>query len=104
MGRIDIAYEVLSLSKFLAQPRTGHIYQALHIFKYLEVHIDNDLTFDPLYQEIQNSIDSQTLICERKRIFVNTTEDLLTYVPTPRGKSFQLNYFLDAEHTSDRVT
>ena len=52
LGRIDIAYKVSSLARFLAQPRTGHIYRALHIFKYLEAHIDNDISFDPLYQEI----------------------------------------------------
>ena len=31
LDRIDIVYEVSSLSKFLAWPRTGHIYQVLHI-------------------------------------------------------------------------
>ena len=34
LDRIDIAYEVSFLSKILAQPRTGHLYQGLHIFKY----------------------------------------------------------------------
>ena len=57
LGRIDIVYKVSSLSKFLAQPRTGHIYQALHIFKYLEAHIDNEISFDPLYQEIWSDVD-----------------------------------------------
>ena len=53
LGRIDIAYEVSSLSKFLAQPKTGHIYQALHIFKYLEAHIDNELSFNPLTRKFE---------------------------------------------------
>ena len=54
MERIDIAYKLSLLSKFLAQPRTGHIYQALHIFKYLEMHINNDFSFDPFYQEFNS--------------------------------------------------
>ena len=52
LGRIDIAFEVSTLSKHLAFPRTGYIYQALHIFKYLEVHINNRLAFDPLFREL----------------------------------------------------
>ena len=42
LGRIDITYEVSSLSKFLAKPQTGHIYQVLHIFKDLDMHIRNE--------------------------------------------------------------
>ena len=54
LGRIDIAFGVSSLSKFLSYPRTGHRYQALHIHKYLETHIDNDLSFDPMYHDFAN--------------------------------------------------
>ena len=94
---------MLSLSKFLGRPRTGHIYQALHIFKYLEKHIDNDLSFDLLYQEIQNSIDPQTLISKMKEIYVDTTVDLPTNAPKPQGKNIQLNCFVEADHGGDRV-
>ena len=58
LGRIDIAYEVSSLSKFLARHRTGHIYQALHIFKYLEAHVNNNLSFDPLCHNICSKYDT----------------------------------------------
>ena len=33
LGRIDIAYEIYVLSRYFSQPRTGHLVQALHIFK-----------------------------------------------------------------------
>ena len=104
LGRIDIAYEVSSLSKFLAQPRTGHIYQALHIFKYLEVHIDNELSFDPFYQEIRSDVDPQRLMREMKEVYVDACEELPTNAPIPRGKSIQMNCFVDADHGGDRVT
>ena len=52
IGRIDISFEVSTLSKYLAFPRTVHIYQALYIFNYLELHINNELAFDPLYHEV----------------------------------------------------
>ena len=50
LGRIDIAYEVTSLSKFLMRPRIGHITQAQHIFKYLEIHFKSELSFDLTHQ------------------------------------------------------
>ena len=81
LGRIDIAYKVSSLSKFLARPRTGHTYQALPIFKYLEVYIDNDFSFDPLYQDIQHPQDLEVLIREMN---VETAEDLQTNPPLPQ--------------------
>lgn len=37
LGRIDITYEVSVLSRYLAAPRTGHLLQYIHIFKYLEI-------------------------------------------------------------------
>ena len=48
-GSIDIADEFSSFSKFLAKPRTVHIYLALHVFKYLETQIKNELSFDPFF-------------------------------------------------------
>ena len=33
LGRIDISYEIYVLSRYLAQPWTGHLVQALYIFK-----------------------------------------------------------------------
>jgi hypothetical protein len=38
LGRIDIMIEVSLLSRFLANPREGHLQQALHIFGYLKKH------------------------------------------------------------------
>ena len=47
LGRIDIDYEVSILSSYLVQPRNGHIMQALHMFKYLDIQKDNYLTCNP---------------------------------------------------------
>ena len=37
LGRIDIAYEIYVLSRYLVQSHTGHFVQMLHIFKYLGI-------------------------------------------------------------------
>ena len=73
-GRIDIAFEVSTLSKYLDFPRTGHICQALHIFKYLEVCINNELTFDTLFHEVTENQQTRTNIEEMKKVYKDTTE------------------------------
>ena len=104
MGRIDIAYKVSSLSNFLARPKNGHIYQALHIFKYFEAHIDNKISFDPLYQEIRNDTNPQSLIRKIREIYADASEDLPTNAQALQGKSIHLNCFVDANHGGNRVT
>ena len=54
LGQIDIAYEISVLSRYLAQPRTVHLVQVLHIFKYLDQHMNNDLAFDPAYHNFED--------------------------------------------------
>ena len=99
-------YSLQSLidKKFLAWPRTGYIYQALHIFKYLETHIDNDFSFDPLYQNVTHVYDAEFLICEMKQSYVDATEDLPTNALQPRGKSIKKNRLVDGDHGGDRIT
>ena len=54
LGRIDIAFEVSLLSRYLVQPRTGHLLQALHIVKYLDIHSKNELAFDPAVHDVED--------------------------------------------------
>ena len=104
LGRIDIAYEVSSLSKFLAKPRTGHVYQALHVFKYLETHIENDLAFDPLHHSHPYPRDPNQIIREMKEIYADAIDEIPPNAPKPRGKSVQINCFVDADHGGDKIT
>ena len=92
------------LSKFLAKPQTGHIYQALHVFKYLEVHVKNKLLFDLLYQNHSHLEDLDLIIGDMKKLYVDASEDLPLNVPMPRGKSIQINCFVDADHAGDKIT
>ena len=97
LGGINIAYKVSLLSKFLAKPQTWHIYQALHILKYLETHIDSKLSFGPLYHEVIYPHDPNNLIAEMTKVYVDVVEDLPTNAPKLRGKGVQLNCFLDED-------
>ena len=47
LGRVDINFEVSLLSRYLMQPRVGHLQQALNIFNYLKSHERSWLLSDP---------------------------------------------------------
>ena len=61
LGRIDISYEVSVLSWYLVHPKTGHVVQSLYMFKYLDIHKESNLDFNPEIYEL-----SDPLTIERK--------------------------------------
>ena len=104
LGRIDIGFEVSALSRFLVNPRTGHLQQALHIFKYLETHNSNDLAFDPLHHLVENDGVIKIRTEAMKALYPDAVEDLPPNAPEPRGNSVQINCFVDSDHAGDRLT
>ena len=104
LGRIDIGYEVSVLSRYLVQPRTGHLLQALHIFKYLEIHNDNELAMDPAYQDVEHPDIINQRIANMKQMYPDAVEDIPSNAPEPRGNPVQINCFVDSDHAGDKVT
>ena len=43
----DIAFEVSVLSRYLLQPCTGQLVQALYMFNYFDIKNDSNLTLNP---------------------------------------------------------
>ena len=66
----------------MAQNR-AYIYQARHIFQYLETHINNNLAFDPLYQKLIYVHNPEILIHEMKQVYIDAVKDLPTNAPQP---------------------
>lgn len=104
LGRIDIAFEVSCLSRFLVQPRTGHFLQALHVFKYLDIHSENDIAFDPAVHEVEDPEKIDLLQANMKKMYPDAKEDLPPNAPEPRGHPIQVNCFVDSDHAGDRMT
>ena len=106
LGRIDIAYEVSCLSRYLASPRTGHLIQDLHIFKFLDIHHENTIALDPTKILVPNPTDNS--ICSRiqsmRMVYGNVTEEIPHDAPKPLGRSIQINCFVDASHANDMMT
>lgn len=108
LGRIDIAYEVSRLSQFLANPRIGHLQQALHVFKYMDIHQENFISFDPTRLEIDMSSDNrENPECKAeamREFYPDAKDDIPPNAPPPRGKAVQINTFVDADHAGNVVT
>ena len=106
LGRIDIGYEVSILSSYLAFPRTGHLQQALHIIKYVDIHPSNEITFDPQEFFIKSEDYNEA---ERKRnsmssLYADAEEMVPDNAPLPKGKAVQINCFVDSDHAGDKLT
>ena len=111
LGRVDILTEVSMLSRYLASPRTGHLHQALHLFHYLDNHNRSKIALNPTHIDWEDDVDSDN--ChgtpkERQRImkelYPDAVEDVPPNMPTPLGRSIQINAFFDADHAGDRIT
>ncbi len=108
LGRIDINFEVSCLSQFLCYPRLGHLHQALHVFKYLDIHRESFLRFDPTRIDIDEPADGTQTFShkanEMKSFYPDAEEALPTNAPEPRGEPVQINCFVDADHAGNPVT
>ena len=108
LGRIDINYEVAVLSQYLAYPRKGHLYQALHMFKYLETHHESFLRFDPTYLDLDEPMNLEDSPSHKAKVmrelYPDANEATPANAPDPRGKPVQINCFVDADHAGNVVT
>ena len=108
LGRVDIQLETTKLSSYLASPRSGHLYQAMHIFEYLKHHCNSWIPLDPNQLDVKfNGPPDETPELRRetmKKIYQDASEDLPSNAPEPRGESVQVNVYSDSDHAGDKVT
>jgi hypothetical protein len=101
LGRIDILVNVAMMSRFLAEPRRGHLEQVFHIFGYLKEFKKSAMVFDdtiPWFDE------SRFTKCDWTEFYPGATEAIPTNVPEPLGKAVTMSCFVDADHAGCRVT
>ena len=110
LGRIDILFETSILSQYLAQPRVGHLQQALNIFYYLKHNDRSWLVLDPTKLDVewqprsQGEVHPQERAIAMKELYPDAKEQLPHNMPQPRGRSVQINVFVDADHAGNKVT
>lgn len=102
LGRIDIMIEVSMLSVHLANPRAGHLEQAIHIFAYLKSTPKKTLAFDPRHPTYDEGMFPPQ--ADWHDFYREAKEQIPDDAPPPRGRMVSMHCFVDADHASNKVT
>ena len=102
LGHFDIAVHVMSLSRFRAQPRKGHLDRAKRIAGYLVPLPDGAFrlrTGEPDFSSLRDQEYDWTKI-----VYSGTCEQIPHDIPKPLGKHVQNTHFVDANLHHDLAT
>jgi hypothetical protein len=101
LGRIDITFCVAIMSKYLVQPRVGHLNELYHLFRYLKSHDRSRIILDASRPTID---EKRFLKQDWTEFYRDAKEPIPPNAPEPRGKSVMVSCFVAANHAGDRVT
>jgi hypothetical protein len=99
LGRIDIM--VAMLSRYLANPREGHLEEAFHVFAYLKAHGRSKVVFD---YTSPNTDESRFITADWRTYYPDAAEAIPTNAPERRGNPIDMTCYVDADHAGCRVT
>ena len=102
LGRFDIAVHVMSLSRFRAQPRKGHLDRAKRIVGYLLFLPDGAIRFrigEPDFSSLKVQEYDWT-----RTVYSGACEQIPHDIPKPLGKHVQTTHYVDANLHHDLAT
>ena len=102
LGRFDIAVHVMSLSRFRAQPRKGHLDRAKRIVGYLLFLPDGAIRFrtgEPDFSSLKDQEYDWT-----RSVYSGACEQIPHDIPKPLGKHGQTTHYVDANLHHDLST
>ena len=102
LGRFDIAVHVMSLSRFRAQPRKGHLDRAKRIVGYLLFLPDGAIRFrtgEPDFSSLRDQEYDWT-----RTVYSGACEQIPHDIPKPLGKHVQTTHYVDANLHHDLAT
>ena len=102
IGRFDIATAVMTLSRFRACPRQGHLDRVKRVIGYLSKFKHGVIrirTEKPDYSNIPKKVFDWFYTC-----YAGATENVPTDAPTPRGKSVITTTYVDANLLHDLIS
>ena len=111
LGRIDVLHEASLLSQYMSSPRTGHLQQAVNMFRYIKYNVTSGwLIFDPLDYDINwipirpDELHPTERALAMKELYPDAEDPLPPNMPELRGKQVNINCFVDSDHAGNRVT
>ena len=105
---VDILHETSLLSQYMAQPRIGHLKQATHIFLYLESHDRSWMVMHPtrfivIWTPTRDEESLEVWAAAMKDQNLDAEELFPHNASKPLGE-VDINVFVDADHTCNKVT
>ena len=104
LGRVDIYFEVASMSQYMMAPREGHLEAVYHIFAHIKKHPKMSLVFDPRSVRVDENAFPHVPIEAWKEFYGDVMEELPPGMPIPLGKAIEIFCFVDADHAGNVVT
>lgn len=101
LGRLDIYVQVSMLSSYLVQQRQWHMEAVYHLYGYLKSHDKSTMVFDTKYV---NWNDDNFPEYDWSEFYRDAREDQPSNSSLPRGMPVQINMFVDASHTRNKIT
>ena len=102
LGHFDIAVHAMSLSRFRAQPRKGHLDRAKRIVGYLLFLPDGAIRFrtgEPDFSSLKDQEYDWT-----RSVYSGACEQIPHEIPKPLGKHVQTTHYVDANLHHDLAT
>ena len=102
LGRFDVMYAVVNLSRYNAAPREGHFKAMMRVFGYLKGYIKGKLIFDtnPLDIEDVEYIESSLWT----EMYPGAQEEIPHDLPKPKMKEIEISTYFDASLGCDMIT
>lgn len=101
LGRVDIHETVMTMSRFRAQPRKGHLERLTKVFGYLNYYKSCSIKFRTDLPDYSN-FKHETF--DWQYIYGDVKEELPSDMPEPKGKEVIISVFHDANLYHCRVT
>ena len=101
LGQFDIQCAVMTMSRFRAAPRKGHLERVKRIYSYLLKFKDSKIRFrthEPDYSDIQH------VKQDWESVYGEIKEQLPSNAPKPLGKPVVLTHYVDANLMHDVLT
>jgi hypothetical protein len=102
IGRIDITYEISSLSRFNANPRANHWTAVMRILGYLKKFPDYVLVING--RTPRNTITVSPGAPSLKPLYPDAIEERSKNEPAPTGDSLNICVYVDSDHAHDQKT
>ncbi len=102
IGRFDVCTAVMTLSRFRAAPRQGHLDRVKRVHGYLlkwKHGVIRILTDEPDYSEVPEKIFGWENTC-----YSGAEEQIPTDAPRPLGKAVQMTHYVDANLYHDLIS